>query len=446
MVLGACNKWLDVHPKTQVKGDELFSNEQGFTDALAGIYASFGGNDLYGRNLTYLAPDLLAQYYETSETRDAFSHHQLAAYNYENAAVKAYLKQIWSSLYNLIANTNNLLKHIDQYNGRFVSVDPQAVKGEALALRAFMHFDLLRMYGPSYASGPDKTAIPYVPTVSLQPSPLLPVREVLDKIIADLKVAERLLASSDRGVAFFNYNAVRALLARVYLYKNDKENAGAYARDVINSRQYSFAPVATLTTPSNKNRTLMTEQIFALRDVTTLGENVKSYFIGTPSATISNADTYLANTLGMVNSIYETNISGTDYRYNYFWISLFDKMTPTRLWQEDALEKNTLSLLRIPEMYYIAAECATDRETGIAYLNEVRVNRGLTALPEDLNEAALQQEIYKEYRKEFVCEGQLWFYYKRLAMPQINGTSVAGSDAIYVFPLPDDEVLFGNRK
>ena len=57
----------------------------------------------------------------------------------------------------------------------------------------------------------------------------------------------------------------------------------------------------------------------------------------------------------------------------------------------------------------------------------------------------LAAEIEAEYRKEFMAEGQLFYYYKRLdynTLPDM-GVVMTGN---YVFPMPDDEMEFGDIK
>lgn len=101
-------------------------------------------------------------------------------------------------------------------------------------------------------------------------------------------------------------------------------------------------------------------------------------------------------------------------------------------------------------MYYIAAEASlnTDSRQAVRYLNTVRNNRYLDfdPLDENLPVTQIQNEIYKEYRKELVGEGQLFYYYKRLNFASIPGSAVSGSDDIYVLPMPENEVEFGNRQ
>jgi len=100
-------------------------------------------------------------------------------------------------------------------------------------------------------------------------------------------------------------------------------------------------------------------------------------------------------------------------------------------------------LIRISEMYYIAAETSTDPVKGLSYLNTVRTQRGLIAVT---NTADLPGAIAKEYRREFWGEGQLFFFYKRKNMALVPTTAGAATTTTftpqrYIIPLPQSEVL-----
>ena len=103
-------------------------------------------------------------------------------------------------------------------------------------------------------------------------------------------------------------------------------------------------------------------------------------------------------------------------------------------------------------MYYIAAECRLepgenyDRDMALEYLSTVRDHRGITQdLPTTLTDEEIGKEIYKEYRKEFVGEGQIFFYYKRKGMERIPGYNGIMTDQQYQYPMPDDEIILGGR-
>ena len=132
------------------------------------------------------------------------------------------------------------------------------VKGEALALRAMLHFDMLRLFGPVYSKDSDKKAIPYYTKQTNTPEPILTAEEVAGQVAADLEDARTLLANdpvktegtlmsgAQDGTSNFmryralrlNYYAVEALLARVCLYMGDKKDAFKYASDVIKTADH----------------------------------------------------------------------------------------------------------------------------------------------------------------------------------------------------------------
>src|SRR5207249_1129243 len=72
------------------------------------------------------------------------------------------------------------------------------VKGEALALRAMLHFDMLRVFGPIYSdANKDKPCIPYNTSSRPQVSALLGSSEIMQHIIEDLTAAIALLKDAD---------------------------------------------------------------------------------------------------------------------------------------------------------------------------------------------------------------------------------------------------------
>ena len=134
--------------------------------------------------------------------------------------------------------------------------------------------------------------------------------------------------------------------------------------------------------------------------------------------------------------------------------------TPSKLYQQtstgaDYRHKDLMPLIRLPEMYYIAAECrisGPDKDLGEArsLLQEVRKARAVyEELDADLDEAGLMAQLEKEYRKEFICEGVVFYFYKRLGYEKLPRQSdvMSGSkvidDAVYMLPYPDFEIQSG---
>ena len=154
MVFASCKKYLDVKPKSQVDETQLFSSAQGFREALNGVYTLCASTDLYGGNLTFGSYsvhsttgglDVLAQNYQF---QDVISQ-KIENFDYTQPTFVATTTDIWDSGYRAIANCNYILAAIDGKKGLFAGNDYQLIKGEALTLRAYLHFDLLRMFAPT---------------------------------------------------------------------------------------------------------------------------------------------------------------------------------------------------------------------------------------------------------------------------------------------------------
>ena len=180
----SCNDWLDVQPASQVEDTELFETETGFKEALSGVYSSMLSENSYGKEMTFGTMSVLAQ--EWSNVPSSSSQYtDLGEYNYSSTLASNVIAQIWATSYNGIANVNNLLKYIDGKRMLFTGHNYEIIKGEALALRAFLHFDLLRCFGVSYEVNPSMPSIPYSTDLSYRVFPQLTVQQIAEKIKSD---------------------------------------------------------------------------------------------------------------------------------------------------------------------------------------------------------------------------------------------------------------------
>ena len=73
---------------------------------------------------------------------------------------------MWDAAWNIIANCNNLAQQVENEDTLLFydrTHERDMIFAEAIALRAYMHFDLLRIYAPSLLMNPgERTFIPYV--------------------------------------------------------------------------------------------------------------------------------------------------------------------------------------------------------------------------------------------------------------------------------------------
>ncbi|MCI6550153.1 MAG: RagB/SusD family nutrient uptake outer membrane protein [Prevotella sp.] len=462
LMLTACNDWLNVEPKTNVDEDQLYQKEQGFKEALTGVYIKMCDATLYGRDLTYGFMDQIAQRYVNSQNQYA-DYAQTTWYTYPSTKTEGYTNAFWSGNYNLIANLNNLLRRIgtDGSNIRTAGLR-DIITGEALALRGFLYFDLLRMFGPIYSQNAASPSIPYRTQFNSREAKLLPASAVIDSVIADLRQAEIRLEADSMSISFPTYGtdgnsflsnrfnrmnkyAVKAELARAYQWKGDKASALKYALEVINARRASGKTIFTLVTDNAQDRLLSTELIFALNmDSKTFPDQVTNDF------ELASWNYYVLMDVNRLYQIFDTSVDGlNDIRIrNGVAFNISSNSAVTLKYSQDNLKspalKNTMPLIRLAEMYYIAAESAPDLATAARYLNAVRAARGLDDVTLSSEGDRLEQ-LEKEYRKEFYAEGQIWYFYKRNAYKTFLNCPVASmTEANYRFAVPDDEVLLGN--
>ncbi len=229
----ACSGWFDVSPKTDLKADEMFSSEAGFESSLTGIYLLMTNQGAYGGNMSFGMLDQLAQQYDYIPDG---ANDRTAIYNYATTTsdgfrTKQKIAQSWLKLYNVIANCNNFIKWLDRKGETVIrNVNTRnTFRAEALAARAYCHFDLLRAWGPwkygTDAAAADAPCIPYRLVADNSKQPLLPAKEIVKLALKDLNEAKELLAH-EKGLRLdnserrfrFNYHAVNALMARIYCY------------------------------------------------------------------------------------------------------------------------------------------------------------------------------------------------------------------------------------
>lgn len=449
----SCSDWFDISPKTDVKAEELFETEYGFMSALAGIYVSMTNGNVYGSNLSFGMLDNLAQMYDripdgATNRNDIYQYERTTNGGYNT---KGKLAQIWLSAYNLIANTNNLLKWLDT-KGETVIADEQTrnmLRGEALAIRAYVHFDLLRGWGPmDYAK--DATAratkcIPYRVVADNSKQPLLSAQEVIEKILTDLEDAKDYLSyestmslenyeTQDRRFRF-NYHAVNAVLARVYAYAGDASNAIACAEDVINHCGLS------LKNDNLNDPVLFAETICGL-NMYEMDTNLSSFFsIG------DKIDQKYFCSFTTFNSLFQ--VSGTESedmraKTAAFYRSNDEQKAISRKYIDNSHQ--VIPLIRLPEIYYILCEMSS-LDDAATYVNQVRNKRGLSVAQ---NERCSTEEerfsaLEREYRKEFYAEGQYFYFLKsRGFVGTLSHSPEVSLDRVkYVFPLPDAEVEYG---
>lgn len=482
----SCSNWLAVDMEDGMLEDKLYETNEGYKSVLNGVYNRM--NENYSTTLTSTVLDVMAQYYDVRQNND-HTFNIYANYMFTDKAFEATSSSVWSSQYAQIANINTLLSHIDEEDSAINENYYSIIKGEAIALRAMLHFDLLRLYGPIYNEETQETiTIPYQESDSKEIQPLLSAKDVMIKVINDLLFASNLLENDpirSNGVMDsdsedlnenndmryrqyrMNYYAVQALLARAYLWIGDKKNAGKVANDLITENKekqiFPWTTKNSIIDVTSPDLIFSTEVLFGLYNSNRV--NIyNSYFKNT--TTINRALTFRGEIMNDISS-----------KIPYFYSDDADLRRGANFWSEESLEQMTsygvteqsaicfhkysdisgtikpfrymIPLIRMSEVYLIAAECCEDLTQAIDYVNAIRENRNCVNLDATIIDSkdTLQEYITAEFMRETIGEGQLYFYYKRLAMEYITSGTEFYEDwwwdtmelQNYIWPLPKSE-------
>lgn len=459
----SCKKFLDVQPRDYMFDKEAFSTKEGVASVMNGIYLGLSDSLLYGNLLTLNITEQMGQYYYPSGGTYGSN---LANLNWGVPALKPLFQTIWSKAYREIIAVNTFCHFLEDPDYEVLTAqEKNLLLGEAYALRAFLHFDLLRLYGPIYTTGKGKEAIPYYKKAEPEIMPLLNADSVVTMLLEDLELALNFLendpvrtmgpnrGSANSEINYFssarhrrmNYVATQALYARVLLYAGMKSEAYTQAKAIIDGPMRFFPWQSGQ--QMQRDPLLSKESLFGI-------ENRRLYdYHRSMFAPFLKDNMIYAPTPARLDVIYPT--TNTDLRRTTWFklgteggksYQLLNKYNPDL--SADAAVKYYQPLIRSAEVYLIAAESAPDLSEGYNYLNKVRLARALPELEfgSSSNITVLTNAISDEYIREFVGEGQTFFMYKRLNLRSLKGalgaSNIFMTDTKYKMPMPEDEMYY----
>lgn len=470
--LTSCNDYLDVRPKGEKLEADQFSTAEGIEATIYGVYGSLQSSSLYGKELYWGMTDIMAQ--DLNHNNESAGSVALSKYQYEtDDNLRSRFSNVWTTAYQSIGYANNVLKNLEQKSKTDFPL-LNLYKGEMLAVRAYLHFDLLRLFCSTDQS---KTGIPYTTTYEAKINEFKKVGEVYDLIIKDLLEAEQLLSeekdlivyprNNDQYFKFqtyrethCNYYAVLGILAKVYWMKGDMTNAAKYAQMVIDSKKFPLAEPTEI------------QDLFAgkLSDKETLWGLYSTSYVKTCQSFLYQYQSYQSynpytDASGATHpmpydKVYSEDVDATVQDYRMQW---FDKGNQTV-----CLHKNVdyytiggrgndpdnwsnrisgINMLHISELYIIAADAllGTNYTKALSYYEAETASRGIPALHD--GQVLTEEMIFNEYHKEMFGEGQVWYNMKRLNKDIQSNTelrTIPASEDIYVLPIPQDEYNYRN--
>ena len=398
------------------------------------------------------------------------------------------LQNGWASLWANVAQSNSIINFLEARVGPNVTQPVlDNTIGEAYFMRATAYFYLVRLWGPVpiIENSLDFVESPQIPTNR--------VEDVYQLIISDYQRAIELLVEKNRGSNYADNGHVskgsaKAMLAKVYLYRQDYGNARLMAEEVINSGEFKLfggpqlptKTFADLFTYANNNNE---ESIFALQwkgdGQYGSGNNSNTQFgISTSAISTSNASYggVFAPSQDLINAFEPGDLrrketimlpgdaypnikvspsggtlvvpdadqiggqnAGAAIKKYVIGIVNGSVTGPADQW---AMMDNSTYIMRYAELLLIHAEAilaggsSTSDASALASYNAVRNRAGLPSVG-----SFTFEELFEQRRLELAFEGDYWFDLGRLPRAQATAIMAAqnrGNRDVAEFYTPEE--------
>ena len=335
-----------------------------------------------------------------------------AVYNRETNFFTPTTNGTYGDFYYAIYRCNSLMKNFDLIEG-LSDVERTRMEAEAKFIRAFCHFNVVKIWAQPYGSSPSNSHLGIILKRDASNEPLArsTVSESYSFIIEDLEYAYSNLPESNGNYA--NKDAAAGLLAMVYFQMNNYVQAEQYASLVINSGSYSMSDTLDRfpATPE-----MNPETVFGIVSSNPGADHVDQRtdnFIGN-----YNAGGVLPPNLMFSNELYQfTNLNSADDRLG--WMQSSGGKYKNRRF-EDKVFFN-IPIIYLTELKLIRAEClgemGGDLSVAIADINAIR-DRAFGVGLNDLSTSSTASEVIvaarREYRIETMGEGKWINQLKRI--------------------------------
>ena len=249
LLLVSCNDFLTIYPTDKTIGEDFWKSKDDVKNMVAGAYSQMISEGCQEKAIVWgsFRSDELVQYKDNgnSDLQNVSAVNLLPTNGYNS----------WGDFYAVINRCNIVLNHIDEVlevDPAFTQGDYDETRAQMLALRSLCYFYLVRTFRDvpyttqSYEDDDQEMMIPQTTPDS-----------VLQFCIRDLEESERYILKSGaygvgnwRNKGYFTTDAVRALLADIYLWRAsmthdaaDYQKSVEYADKVIQSKHEYYMSV-----------------------------------------------------------------------------------------------------------------------------------------------------------------------------------------------------------
>lgn len=455
--LSACSDYLNLEPQDGVITGEFWQNKEEVKDAVMGCYAGMMSYSNMERFIWW--GELRADLIKPRTTGSLFTQMD----NFQNGDITSTMSYCsWADAYKVINNCNTVLNYAKETKNLDASFTDELLhqyEAEAICVRSLMYFYLVRTFKD----------VPYITKASVSDNqdyrvPKTNGEIIIDSLISDLKRVDRTENSSNFGIPFnygtdvksnkgrFTVWSLKALLADVYLWKEDYENCEKECNQIINSGQFTLVPVHSTAAEVEdlyKNIHIIyfpnegdadnlftnmyvngnsVESIFELQFGTDYQNPFYAYFNPINGYLTANTEVLSASGLFTPSSLdrgwYDIRGEGIDYKQGYVWkwIGLSRNSYTYR-----ALGQSFSNWIfyRLADVILMKAEAlceigkangdTTQLRASLDLVKQIRLRacapESTNMIPDEtmLNADVLEKFILTERAREFAHEGKRWF-------------------------------------
>ncbi|MDB0601538.1 RagB/SusD family nutrient uptake outer membrane protein [Tenacibaculum maritimum] len=439
--VSSCESSLDIAPEGSLTGGVVLSNAALAEGVLVGAYGRMR-NDAAFNGTTQLTQEWMSDNIDFKGSFPTFQEIRDYTTIADNGSVSGY----WRNLYDVISPANFLINKLPTTDIPDLSeAERERIIAEAKFIRAITNFNLVNLFAqPFQVSNGSNLGIPLIVDffegdLSLFQLPRSTVNEVHAAIEKDLLEAiPELLEVTSRGRA--SKGAAKALLARLYLYRDEFSKAADYANQVIQSSRYELAPNYLFFNQNDSS-----EHIFQIINNAVDGQTSGQGFSGLANpAPVGRGDTPFSQ-----NLLNEYALEPGDLRFTTLHVEGTDAVgktsTFTTKFPDGVNNSDNAPILRVTEMYTIRAEANLRGLTNIgdSPLNDINALRSRAGLP--VLVSVNLDVILNEKRKELCFEGQRRMdllrnkrSLRRAGQANIAASAFGANKTI--LPIPSDEL------
>lgn len=463
--LNSCD--LDTAPTDSIPDTIVFDNAQNAEKVLNGTWAYLMDTYFTYQNPGWKSVLLTSDAMANDVAIQPGKYGYIAHYSFTNIndPKSTTGRGVWTLAYKGIDNANHLITKIDGIPGD--ENLKKRIKAQAYALRGYLYLNLVTFYSHAYKHNPQALSVPIYtePTlVNTVGGKKQSVETVYNRAEEDLLEAYNLIGNYDRNGAKhkFDKKVIAGILSRLYLQKEDWENANKYA------------------TEAESSATWMTKN-----------EYLNGFNDRSNSEWIWGHGQIPDQSTASYSFHFQDVSSQSSYYYSFmadpYFQDFFDKGdVRTELFESDTTRykgglmykkfkfrpdgTGDIVLMRKAELVLIEAEALAELDNlsqAIKKLNELRTQRGAeTPDLSSLTKEELVEEILIERRKELYGEGfglydlkrrQKAVSRKRVADGDVvegtkitkkghtvfkfpDGTDFTANSDYYLFAIPDSEI------